>query len=137
MIRDGVAPCTAMVFVWSQLTRGDPNYTLAQISLTDLIMVFEIPPSAAFLLGVADVAVPWQTLLLSTALYVLLASRLSTQPTAWLRRSMKSGVIGPMPTVPRMPSVPKQILPPIAASLLLSCRTRRRCLGRHAWRVGT
>ncbi len=72
MILLGVAPCTAMVFVWSQLTRGDPNYTLVQVSVNDLVMVFAFAPIAAFLLGVTDVAVPWETLLLSTALYVVL-----------------------------------------------------------------
>ena len=72
MILLGVAPCTAMVFVWSQLTKGDPNYTLVQVSVNDLIMVFAFAPIAAFLLGVTDLAVPWQTLLLSTALYVVL-----------------------------------------------------------------
>jgi len=72
MILLGVAPCTAMVFVWSQLVRGDPNYTLVQVSVNDLIMVFAFAPLAAFLLGVTDVSVPWQTLLLSTVLYVVL-----------------------------------------------------------------
>jgi ACR3 family arsenite transporter len=72
MILLGVAPCTAMVFVWSQLTRGDPNYTLVQVSVNDLIMVFAFAPIAAFLLGVTDLTVPWQTLLLSTVLYVVL-----------------------------------------------------------------
>jgi ACR3 family arsenite transporter len=72
MILLGVAPCTAMVFVWSQLTRGDANYTLVQVSVNDVIMVFAFAPIAAFLLGVSDVAVPWQTLLLSVVLYVVL-----------------------------------------------------------------
>ena len=72
MILLGVAPCTAMVFVWSQLTRGDANYTLVQVSVNDVIMVFAFAPIAAFLLGISDVAVPWETLLLSVALYVLL-----------------------------------------------------------------
>jgi ACR3 family arsenite transporter len=72
MILLGVAPCTAMVFVWSQMTRGDPNYTLVQVSVNDLIMVFAFAPLAALLLGVTDVAVPWQTLALSTVLYVVL-----------------------------------------------------------------
>ena len=72
MILLGVAPCTAMVFVWSQLVKGDANYTLVQVSLNDLIMVFAFAPIAAFLLGVTDVTVPWQTLLLSTVLYVVL-----------------------------------------------------------------
>ncbi|MDJ0877992.1 MAG: ACR3 family arsenite efflux transporter [Halieaceae bacterium] len=72
MILLGVAPCTAMVFVWSQLTDGDANYTLVQVSVNDIIMVFAFAPIAAFLLGVSDIAVPWQTLLLSVVLYVLL-----------------------------------------------------------------
>ncbi len=72
MILLGVAPCTAMVFVWSQLVKGDPNYTLVQVSVNDLIMVFAFAPIAAFLLGVTDVTVPWETLTLSTILYVVL-----------------------------------------------------------------
>ncbi|MEZ5654016.1 MAG: ACR3 family arsenite efflux transporter [Burkholderiaceae bacterium] len=72
MILLGVAPCTAMVFVWSQLVKGDPNYTLVQVSVNDLIMVVAFAPIAAFLLGVTNVTVPWQTLLLSTVLYVVL-----------------------------------------------------------------
>ena len=72
MILLGVAPCTAMVFVWSQLVRGNAAYTLVQVSVNDLVMVFAFAPIAAFLLGVTDVAVPWQTLVLSTVLYVVL-----------------------------------------------------------------
>ena len=72
MILLGVAPCTAMVFVWSQLTRGDPNYTLVQVSVNDVIMVFAFAPIAALLLGMTDIHVPWATLLLSVVLYVLL-----------------------------------------------------------------
>jgi ACR3 family arsenite transporter len=72
MILLGVAPCTAMVFVWSQLTQGDANYTLVQVSVNDIIMVFAFAPITAFLLGVSDIQVPWQTLLLSVVLYVVL-----------------------------------------------------------------
>jgi ACR3 family arsenite transporter len=72
MILLGVAPCTAMVFVWSQLVRGDANYTLVQVSLNDIIMVFAFAPLAALLLGVTDIIVPWETLLLSVVLYVLI-----------------------------------------------------------------
>ena len=72
MILLGVAPCTAMVFVWSQLVKGDPNYTLVQVSINDLIMIFAFAPIAAFLLGISDIIVPWETLLLSVVLYVLL-----------------------------------------------------------------
>jgi len=71
MILLGVAPCTAMVFVWSQLTKGDPNYTLVQVSVNDIIMVFAFAPIAAFLLGISEIHVPWETLLLSVVLYVL------------------------------------------------------------------
>ncbi len=67
----GAAPCTAMVFVWSQLTRGDANYTLVQVSVNDLIMVFAYAPIVALLLGVTDIPVPWDTLVLSVALYVV------------------------------------------------------------------
>ncbi len=72
MILLGVAPCTAMVFVWSQLTKGDANYTLVQVSVNDVIMVFAFAPIAGWLLGVSDIEVPWQTLFLSTLLYVVL-----------------------------------------------------------------
>ena len=68
----GAAPCTAMVFVWSQMTKGDPNYTLVQVSLNDLIMVVAFAPIVAFLLGVTDIAVPWETLIPSTVLYVVI-----------------------------------------------------------------
>ncbi|MCF3629317.1 ACR3 family arsenite efflux transporter [Thalassospiraceae bacterium LMO-SO8] len=68
----GAAPCTAMVFVWSYLTKGDANYTLVQVSLNDVIMVFAFAPIVALLLGVTDIEVPWQTLLLSVALYVVI-----------------------------------------------------------------
>jgi ACR3 family arsenite transporter len=68
----GAAPCTAMVFVWSQLTKGDATYTLVQVSVNDLIMVVAFAPIVAFLLGVTDISVPWQTLVLATVLYVVL-----------------------------------------------------------------
>jgi ACR3 family arsenite transporter len=61
-----------MVFVWSQLTRGDPNYTLVQVSLNDAVMVFAFAPIVALLLGVTDITVPWQTLILSVGLYVVI-----------------------------------------------------------------
>ena len=68
----GAAPCTAMVFVWSQLTRGDATYTLVQVSVNDVIMVFAFAPIVAFLLGVTDIAVPWETLVLSVVLYIVI-----------------------------------------------------------------
>ena len=68
----GAAPCTAMVFVWSQLTRGDPTYTLVQVSVNDVVMVFAFAPIVALLLGLTDIVVPWETLLLSVGLYVVI-----------------------------------------------------------------
>lgn len=68
----GAAPCMAMVFIWSQLTRGDATYTLVQVSVNDVIMIFAFAPIVALLLGVTDIAVPWETLLLSVGLYVLI-----------------------------------------------------------------
>jgi len=67
----GAAPCTAMVFVWSQLTRGDANYTLVQVSVNDLIMIFAYAPIVALLLGVTNIPVPWDTLVLSVVLYIV------------------------------------------------------------------
>ncbi|KMQ76691.1 ACR3 family arsenite efflux transporter [Marinobacter subterrani] len=68
----GAAPCTAMVFVWSYLTRGDPAYTLVQVSLNDLIMLFAFAPIVVFLLGISDIQVPWDTVLLSVVLYIVI-----------------------------------------------------------------
>ena len=84
MILLGVAPCTAMVFVWSQLTKGDANYTLVQVSVNDLIMIFAFAPIAAFLLGVSDIQVPWQTLLFSVLLYVVLPLLAGVLTRQWL-----------------------------------------------------
>ena len=64
-------PCTAMVFVWSNLCDGEPNYTLSQVALNDLIMVFAFAPLVGLLLGVAAITVPWDTLLLSVVLYIV------------------------------------------------------------------
>ena len=61
----GAAPCTAMVFVWSNLTKGEPHFTLSQVALNDLIMVFAFAPIVALLLGLSAIVVPWDTLLLS------------------------------------------------------------------------
>ncbi|SHH65911.1 ACR3 family arsenite efflux transporter [Clostridium intestinale] len=68
----GAAPCTAMVFVWSYLTKGDSGYTLVQVAVNDLIILVAFAPIVAFLLGVSDVAVPYGTLLLSTVLFVVI-----------------------------------------------------------------
>lgn len=72
MILLGVAPCTAMVFVWSQLVKGDPNYTLVQVSLNDVIMIFAFAPIAGLLLGMNDITIPWDTLFFSVLLYLVL-----------------------------------------------------------------
>ena len=87
MILLGVAPCTAMVFVWNQLVNGDPNYTLVQVSVNDLIMIVAYAPIAALLLGVSDVAIPWQTLVWSTVLYVLLPLLAGMATRAYLQRT--------------------------------------------------
>lgn len=89
MILLGVAPCTAMVFVWSQLTKGDPNYTLVQVSVNDVIMIFAFAPICAFLLGVTDIHVPWETLIISVVLYVLLPLTAGVMTRRWLET--KSG----------------------------------------------
>jgi len=68
----GAAPCTAMVFVWSYLTRGDPAYTLVQVSVNDLIMLFAFAPIVVFLLGLSDIAVPWETVAISVLLYIVI-----------------------------------------------------------------
>jgi len=65
------APCTAMVFVWSHLMRGDPHFTLSQVALNDVIMVFAFAPIVALLLGLSEIAVPWDTLFLSVLLYIV------------------------------------------------------------------
>ena len=81
MILLGVAPCTAMVFVWSHLTKGDANYTLVQVSINDIIMVFAFAPIAGLLLGVTDLHVPWGTLVASVVIFVVvpLAAGIATQ----------------------------------------------------------
>jgi ACR3 family arsenite transporter len=78
------APCTAMVFVWSRLTRGDPAFTLSQVALNDAIMVFAFAPIVALLLGVSKITVPWETLLGSVVLYIG-APLLVAQ---WIRRRL-------------------------------------------------
>ncbi|MFC1083216.1 ACR3 family arsenite efflux transporter [Pasteurella multocida] len=90
MILLGVAPCTAMVFVWSQLAKGDPNYTLVQVSVNDLIMIVAYAPIAGVLLGVSDIEIPWNTLILSTVLYVLLPLLAGWLTRSYLQKSGKS-----------------------------------------------
>ncbi len=92
MILLGVAPCTAMVFVWSQLSRGDPNYTLVQVSVNDLIMVFAFAPIAALLLGRSNVFVPWSTLLLSVVLFVVVPL-VAGVTTRWVLQSRGEGAL--------------------------------------------
>jgi ACR3 family arsenite transporter len=87
----GTAPCTAMVFVWSQLTRGDPTYTLVQVSLNDVIMVFAFAPIVALLLGVTDIEVPWETLILSVGLYVVIPLVAGALTRKWLIGHAKQG----------------------------------------------
>src|SRR5579871_1701090 len=65
------APCTAMVFVWSNLTKGEPHFTLSQVALNDAIMVFAFAPIVGLLLGLSAITVPWDTLVLSVALYIV------------------------------------------------------------------
>src|SRR5574343_1791297 len=78
------APCTAMVFVWSRLTNGHPLFTLSQVALNDLIMVFAFAPLVALLLGVSSIAVPWATLLTSVLLYIVLPVLLAQALRKWL-----------------------------------------------------
>jgi ACR3 family arsenite transporter len=93
MILLGVAPCTAMVFVWSQLTKGDANYTVAQVAINDLIMVVAFAPITAFLLGVTDVMVPWDTLLLSVSLFVVIPLVAGTLTRYFIHNQQKLDVI--------------------------------------------
>lgn len=80
------APCTAMVFVWSRLVRGDANFTLTQVALNDAIMIVLFAPLVALLLGVTDVPVPWDTLMLSVALYIIVPLVIGQLWRAWLLR---------------------------------------------------
>jgi len=82
------APCTAMVFVWSRLTGGDPYFTLSQVALNDAIMVFAFAPIVALLLGVASISVPWDTLLTSVVLYIVIPLGLAQ---LWRRRLLARG----------------------------------------------
>jgi ACR3 family arsenite transporter len=83
----GAAPCTAMVFVWSYLTDGDPAYTLVQVSINDLIMLVAFAPIVAFLLGLSDVIVPWDTLLLSVGLYIVIPLAAGALSRTWIIRT--------------------------------------------------
>jgi ACR3 family arsenite transporter len=94
MILLSAAPCTAMVFVWSTLTKGDPNYTLAQVSLNDAIMIFAYAPIVALLLGVTDISVPWDTLILSVVLYIVVPLTAGVLTRLHLTRGARSPVEG-------------------------------------------
>jgi len=83
-----------MVFVWSQMTRGDANYTLVQVSLNDVIMVFAFAPIVALLLGVTDIAVPWETLALSVVLYVVIPLIAGVVTRIVLTREASTGAAG-------------------------------------------
>jgi ACR3 family arsenite transporter len=85
MILLGVAPCTAMVFVWSHLTDGDANYTLVQVSLNDIILVFAFAPLAGLLLGITGLEVPWETLAASVGIFVVLPLIAGVTTQYWLR----------------------------------------------------
>jgi ACR3 family arsenite transporter len=78
------APCTAMVFVWSRLTRGDPLFTLTQVALNDTIMVFAFAPVVALLLGIASITVPWDTLIASVVLYIVIPVAIAQAWRRWL-----------------------------------------------------
>ena len=82
------APCTAMVFVWSRLTNGDPIFTLSQVALNDAIMVFAFAPLVALLLGMSAITVPWNTLIISVVLYIVLPVVLAQ---LWRRRLLAQG----------------------------------------------
>ena len=82
------APCTAMVFVWSNLCEGEPHYTLSQVALNDVIMVFLFAPLVGLLLGVASISVPWSTLLLSVLLYIVVPVIVAQ---AWRKALLRSG----------------------------------------------
>lgn len=78
------APCTAMVFVWSNLTRGEPNFTLSQVALNDMIMIVAFAPIVGLLLGLSAITVPWETLLLSVVLYIVLPVIVAQALRRWL-----------------------------------------------------
>jgi ACR3 family arsenite transporter len=86
----GAAPCTAMVFVWSLLVKGDPAYTLVQVSLNDLIMLVAFAPIVVFLLGISDITVPWDTVVLSVVLYIVIPLVGGYGIRVWLLRTKGS-----------------------------------------------
>ena len=103
------APCTAMVFVWSNLCEGEPHYTLSQVALNDVIMVFAFAPLVGLLLGVASIAVPWATLLISVVLYIVVPVIVAQ---AWRRALIMTGPAALRRT--------QQVLQPISLVALLT-----------------
>jgi ACR3 family arsenite transporter len=93
------APCTAMVFVWSNLSRGEPNFTLTQVALNDVIMVFAFAPIVGLLLGVSAIVVPWQTLLISVAMYIVVPLLIAQ---AWRKALLQRGEDGYRAAIERM-----------------------------------
>lgn len=90
----GAAPCTAMVLVWSQLARGDATYTLVQVAANDIIMIFAFAPIVALLLGLTDLTVPWETLVLSVVLYIVIPLAAGWATRNWLIGHAKRGESG-------------------------------------------
>ena len=93
------APCTAMVFVWSNLSKGEPNFTLTQVALNDIIMVFAFAPLVGLLLGVSAIVVPWDTLLISVLMYIAIPLAIAQ---AWRRALLRRGEAAYEATVGRM-----------------------------------
>jgi len=93
------APCTAMVFVWSNLSKGEPNFTLTQVALNDVIMVFAFAPLVGLLLGVSAIVVPWDTLLISVLMYIAIPLAIAQ---AWRRALLRRGEAAYEATVGRM-----------------------------------
>jgi len=84
----GAAPCTAMVFVWSHLTKGEPHFTLSQVALNDAVMIVAFAPIVALLLGLSAITVPWETLFLSVVIYILIPFAVAQ---LWRRRVLATG----------------------------------------------
>jgi ACR3 family arsenite transporter len=84
----GAAPCTAMVFVWSHLSRGEPHFTLSQVALNDAVMIVAFAPIVALLLGLSAITVPWETLALSVVIYIVVPFAMAQ---AWRRRALRRG----------------------------------------------
>src|SRR5258708_11628009 len=109
------APCTAMVFVWSNLSDGEPDFTLTQVALNDTIMVFAFAPIVGLLLGLSAITVPWQTLLLSVGLYIVVPVLLAqVVRTSLLSRGGPAGLaalLGRLQPVSLVRLLPTLVLP--------------------------